>query len=92
MAYTPVVSIVEAKNENIVSGIGQCIAEMYAAQLFNKSADHPLPATYGAITTGDQWRFIKLVDLVTYIDRTSYYINEINKIVAIVVHMASVDE
>ena len=28
----PVIAIVEAKNENIMSGIGQCIAEMVAAQ------------------------------------------------------------
>ncbi|EGJ32766.1 MULTISPECIES: hypothetical protein [Moorena] len=32
----PVITIVEAKNENIISGLGQCIAEMYAAQLFNQ--------------------------------------------------------
>lgn len=31
----PIISIVEAKNENIKSGIPQCIAEMYATQLFN---------------------------------------------------------
>ncbi len=34
----PVVTIVEAKNDNINSGLGQCAAEMVAAQLFNDIA------------------------------------------------------
>lgn len=32
----PVIALVEAKNDNIQSGLGQCIAEMVAAQLFNQ--------------------------------------------------------
>ena len=32
----PVITIVEAKNENIIRGLGQCVAEMYAAKLFNE--------------------------------------------------------
>ena len=32
----PVVTIVEAKNESIRSGLGQCIAEMVAVQMFNR--------------------------------------------------------
>ena len=28
--------IVEAKNENIKGGLGQCVAEMVAAQIFNE--------------------------------------------------------
>lgn len=61
---------------------------MYAAQLFNKKEGRTLPAIYGAVTTGDEWRFMKLIDLVAYIDRRSYYINEIGKVVAILTHMA----
>jgi len=33
---TPVVTLAEAKNESIKSGLGQCIAQMVAAQLFNQ--------------------------------------------------------
>jgi hypothetical protein len=32
----PVITLVEAKNENIKAGLGQCVAEMIAAQLFNQ--------------------------------------------------------
>ena len=35
---TPVCVLVEAKNENIVAGIPQCLAEMVAAQQFNPPA------------------------------------------------------
>jgi hypothetical protein len=47
----PVITIVEAKNENIKSGLGQCIAEMIAAQIFNKQQDHPLAEIYGIVST-----------------------------------------
>ncbi|OLT59366.1 hypothetical protein [Moorena bouillonii] len=83
----PVITIVEAKNENIISGLGQCIAEMYAAQLFNQEASYELPCVYGAVTTGDEWRFIKLEKNVAYIDNDSYYISDINKIIGILVNM-----
>src|SRR4028118_44501 len=33
---SPVVALVEAKKENINSGLGQCVAEMVAAKLFNE--------------------------------------------------------
>jgi hypothetical protein len=32
----PLITIVEAKNENIRAGVPQCAAEMFAAQLFNE--------------------------------------------------------
>ncbi len=83
----PVVTIVEAKNENIISGLGQCIAEMYAAQLFNNQCDHGLSCVYGAVTTGDEWKFVKLTDNTAYIDSILYYISDINKIIGILVEM-----
>jgi hypothetical protein len=36
----PVITIVEAKNDNIQSGLGQCMAEMIAAQLFNERQEN----------------------------------------------------
>jgi len=32
----PVITVVEAKNENIMSGLGQCAAQAIAAQMFNE--------------------------------------------------------
>lgn len=84
----PVITIVEAKNENIISGLGQCIAAMYAAQLFNQQSSHNFVYMYGAVTTGNEWRFIKLQDSTAYIDNVLYYMNDIKKIVGILVGMA----
>ena len=41
-------------------GIPQCIAEMYAAQLFNERKEKPLTAIFGAVTNGTTWLFLKL--------------------------------
>ena len=84
----PVIAIVEAKNENIISGLGQCLAEMYAAQLFNQEENHDLYCVYGAVTTGDEWKFVKLENNVAYIDNDLYYISDIKKIIGILVKMA----
>ncbi|GGA36301.1 hypothetical protein [Okeania sp. KiyG1] len=48
----PVMTIVEAKNDNIKSGLAQCIAEMVAAQLFNRQKKNQIYCIYGIVTTG----------------------------------------
>ena len=85
----PVVTIVEAKNENIIVALGQCIAEMYAAKIFNEREGNNIPSIYGAVTTGDEWKFIKLVENAAYIDWEKYYTSNIKKIVGILIAMAT---
>ena len=80
---SPVLTIVEAKNESIPSGLGQCIATMLAAKLFNQREGHLPEATYGVVTTGTDWKFLKLVDKTVFIDVNAYYINEVEKILGI---------
>ena len=80
---SPVITIVEAKNESIPSGLGQCIATMVAAQLFNQRENQSVEFVYGAVTTGTDWKFLKLVDQTAYIDITDYYIKEVPKILGI---------
>ena len=70
----PVVMIVEAKNENIKGGLGQCVAEMIAAQMFNEREGNAIETIYGAVTTGEIWKFLKLVGAVASIDLSDYYI------------------
>ncbi|NJR18540.1 MAG: hypothetical protein HC785_24385 [Calothrix sp. CSU_2_0] len=80
---TPVITLVEAKNENIKAGLGQCIAEMIAAQIFNQRQENAIESIYGAITTGTDWKFLKLRDKTIQIDKRDYYIVEINQILGI---------
>ncbi len=79
----PIITIVEAKNEYIIGGLGQCIAEMHAANIFNTKDGLLLPAVYGVVTTGTTWKFLKLENNNAYIDLREYYITNINKIMAI---------
>lgn len=72
----PIITMVEAKNENIMSWLGQCIAAMIAAQIFNEREGKPLPVIYGAVTTGLLWKFLKLVDKQVYIDLKDYGITD----------------
>ncbi len=79
----PVVSVVEAKQENIKGGVGQCAAEMVAARIFNERAGHAVDAVYGAVTTGDNWRFLKLTEAHLTVDADEYMLHQIGKILGI---------
>ncbi len=83
----PIIILVEAKRENPVSGFGQCIAEMVAAQHFNTQKGNVIPVIYGASTTGTVWQFLKLEGQQLYIDREPYSIRECNKILGILASM-----
>jgi len=80
---SPVAVIVEAKNDNIQSGLGQCIAEMVAAQIFNQRQDRGNGWIYGAVTTGTNWKFMRLLAAVVEIDPNEYFLNNINKLMGI---------
>lgn len=47
----PIVTIIEAKKENLIGAIGQCLAAMVGAQIFNKKANNQVLIIYGAVTT-----------------------------------------
>ncbi|HAA31723.1 MAG TPA: hypothetical protein DCE56_33530 [Cyanobacteria bacterium UBA8553] len=79
----PVITIVEAKKENINAGLGQCVAEMLAARLFNEREGNEIQVIYGSVTTGTNWKFLKLVGQVIEIDLSEYYLNNVNKILGI---------
>ncbi len=71
---SPVLMMVEAKNDNINEGLGQCMAEMVAAQRFNQQEGNETKAIYGCVTTGSNWRFLKLEDKRIWVDDTQYVI------------------
>jgi hypothetical protein len=79
----PVLAIVEAKNDNIQSGLGQCMAEMLAAQMFNERKGNEIKTIYGAVTTGSIWKFMKLEGQVIEIDLNEYFLNNVGKILGI---------
>jgi len=84
----PVLVMVEAKNDNIKSGIPQCGAEMVAAQRFNAEKNNKIETIYGCISTGTNWKFLKLTTTNFYLDTMEYYIQSPEKIMAILASVA----
>ncbi|MEO1394081.1 MAG: hypothetical protein AAFV90_14330 [Cyanobacteria bacterium J06634_5] len=85
---SPVIAVVEAKNDNIASGIGQCIAEMVAAQIFNERHQNPISAIYGVITTGSIWKFLRLQGNVVEADLDEYHLSDVGKLLGILRYCA----
>jgi len=79
----PICVLVEAKNENIIGGIPQCLAEMIAAREFNQAKGNPMPAVFGAVTTGSLWRFLRLSGTEALVDTTEYPIQKLDQILGI---------
>jgi hypothetical protein len=83
----PVMTIVEAKNENLKSGFAQCIAAMIAAQIFNQQENNDTPIIYGAVTIGTTWRFLSIENNTINIDLSEYYIQrDLEKILGILLN------
>ncbi len=59
---------------------------MVAAQQFNEREGQAINAIYGAVTTGEIWKFLKLVNTIISIDLTDYYISpNLTKILGILI-------
>lgn len=83
---SPVMMLVEAKKEDLVRGIGQCVAEMYAAKIFNEQENQNIPTIYGVVTSGTNWKFLKLTDNLIEIDLSEYYLDSLPKILGILIN------
>ena len=85
----PVIVLVEAKKENLIGGLGQCVAEMVAAERFNVGKGNNIPCIYGAVTSGTDWLFLKLVEKSVHVDLTIYQIAQCDKILGILTKMVA---
>jgi hypothetical protein len=77
---SPLLAVVEAKNESIPGGQGQCVAEMVAAQRFNLQVKNNIETVYGVVTNGNNWRFHQLTGKELTIDLREYLISEADQI------------
>ncbi|MEA5618401.1 hypothetical protein VB711_11205 [Cronbergia sp. UHCC 0137] len=87
----PAVIIIEAKKENLNGGLGQCIAEMVAAQKFNAANNITIPTIFGSVTSGTSWKFLKLEDNSVTIDITEYPLPPVEPILEFLIWMVSLD-
>jgi len=79
----PAFAVTEAKNEDMPAGLPQCLAEMVAIQEFNQQSGVVMPAVHGVVTTGSNWRFLRLVGTKAWIDRQEYYLHDLGRILGV---------
>ncbi|NJO17410.1 MAG: hypothetical protein HC877_17205 [Thioploca sp.] len=80
---SPIVALVEAKKNDITAGLGQCVAQLIGAQIFNEQEGNEIKTIFGCVTTGEDWQFLKLEQNVITIDAKRYYIDSVEKILGI---------
>ena len=78
----PLLAVLEAKKNDIEAGLGQCAAQMVAAQLFNERAGRSGRPVYGCVTTGEDWQFMRLDGSELIIDPSRRYINQVGAVLA----------
>ena len=83
----PVLIIVEAKKADLKIGLGQCAAEMVAAQKFNEANELSIPTIYGCVSSGTQWRFLQLKGQTLTIDLHDYPVPPVEVILVMLVWM-----
>jgi len=86
---TPIIMIVEAKNENMKAGLPQCIAAMVAARLFNERRETRIDTLYGVVTTGNIWKFLQWAEGTVYVDLAEYHISNLGKLLGILLSMVT---
>ncbi len=82
---SPLIAIVEAKhNQDLPDAAPQCIAEMYAAQIFNEKNNDSQKQIYGVITTGYEWLFLKLENSTVYFSPNErYYLKNLPELLGV---------
>ncbi|NEP45883.1 MAG: hypothetical protein F6K35_44430, partial [Okeania sp. SIO2H7] len=85
----PAVILVEAKKEDLKPALGQCLAEMVAAQRFNQRKQQAISTIYGTVTSGTVWRFLKLEDQCVSIDLTDYPLTPVSQILGFLIWMVT---
>ncbi len=81
---SPVIAIVEVKkDQDLIDASPQCIAEMYAAQLFNQNHSDDIPRVYGAVTSGYEWLFLCLEGNQVGIDSSRYFIQNLPELLGV---------
>jgi hypothetical protein len=88
----PVIALVEAKKGILKSGLGQCIAEMVAAQKFNAERGANVEYVYGIVTTGSIWQFLRLSNSTVTLESKEYSLDSVARILSILHWMLQLSE
>lgn len=79
---SPIIAVVEAKlNQDLLSAVPQCAAEMYATRLWNEKRNEASTTIYGTVTTGDNWLFLRFKEgMIIEVDKHNYTLLQLEKL------------
>ena len=80
--HGPLLLVMEAKRGDIEIGLGQCVAQMVAAAIFNERAGLPVRLMYGVLTTGEDWQFLRLDGTYLAMHTRRLYLNSLGEVLA----------
>ncbi len=78
----PLVTVLEAKRGDIELGLGQCVAQMMAARVFNDRAGTTAGPVFGAVTTGEAWQFLRLDGPNVTLHTTRLFVDNLGAVLA----------
>ena len=79
----PIITVVEAKKDDLELGVVQCAAQMVGIQRFNQQYGESIETIYGCTTTADSWQFLKLTGTELLVDRDRYFIDDLEEILGV---------
>jgi hypothetical protein len=80
---SPIFALVEAKQNIVENSLGQCVAQMVGAEIFNQIDGTPTTRIYGCVSNGVEWQFLRLENKVLTIDDKIYFFNELEMVLGI---------
>jgi hypothetical protein len=80
---SPFIIVVEAKQQDLTSGIPQCVAEMIAARRLNEEAGLPQEVLFGCVTMGSEWLFLQYRAAEVTMHSRVFYLNEVGEILGV---------
>jgi hypothetical protein len=83
----PVLVVFEAKRDSIPDGLGQCIAGLIGAQRYNLRHNTQIDPVYCCVTTGTNWKFMRLSGTTLTQELTEYNLAQLDLILGILVHI-----
>jgi hypothetical protein len=80
VVMAPLVGVISFRSGEIEAGLGECLAQMIAASLFNQRKGQPNDTISGATTNGNEWLFLQLQKNRLRVNSESHYRSDLPRL------------
>jgi hypothetical protein len=89
----PILQVFEAKQGEIdkPKPLAQVSAQLIGSRVFNQKHKQIIEPLYGVCTSGSEWLFLKLEGNTIIVDNTSYFINDLPRLLGILQHIINLN-